>query len=99
VGRIVEVAGLAHAHRQDHPKHAQGPVKRQGDEAHNREAAPDFYGMLGGFLVQGVLGGVAAVSVRSNADHGWIHISVAAVIAAVPAVLILSVLDWIIGTW
>jgi hypothetical protein len=58
-----------------------------------------FYGMLGGFLVQGVLGGVAAVSVRPNPDHGWIHSSVAAVIAAVPAVLVLSVLDWIIGTW
>ena len=58
-----------------------------------------FYGMLGGYFVQGVLGGVAAVSVRPNADHGWIHSSVAAVVAAVPAVLILSVLDWILGPW
>jgi hypothetical protein len=57
-----------------------------------------FYGMLGGFPVQAILGGIAAVSVRPHAGHRWMH-SAAAVMAAVPAVLILSVLDWIVGPW
>jgi hypothetical protein len=61
--------------------------------------AAAFYGMLGGFLVQGLLGGTAALVARRTGNRSGIHSGMAAVIAAVPAVLILSVLDWIIGTW
>ena len=56
-------------------------------------------GMLGGFLLQGLLGGVAALIMRPSDDGGWIQRGAAAVVAAVPGVLTLSVLDWIVGTW
>jgi hypothetical protein len=61
--------------------------------------AAGFYGMLGGFLLQGWLGGVAALIMRPSDDGGWIQRAAAAVVAAVPGVLTLSVLDWVIGTW
>jgi hypothetical protein len=61
--------------------------------------AAGFYGMLGGCLLQGLLGGVAALMVRPSDDGGWIQRGAAAVVVAVPGVLTLSVLDWLIGTW
>jgi hypothetical protein len=60
--------------------------------------AAAFYGMLGGFFVQGVLGGVAAL-IMTRRNGRWAQCATAAAVAAVPAVLILSVLDWIIGPW
>jgi hypothetical protein len=58
-----------------------------------------FYGMLGGFLVQGLLGGIAALIAAPNDKRGWFYTGTAAVAAAVPGVLLLSMLDWIIGPW
>jgi hypothetical protein len=58
-----------------------------------------FYEMLGGFLVQSVLGGIAALIPPPNHERTWIRSAAAAALAAVPGVLILSVLDWMIGPW
>jgi hypothetical protein len=55
--------------------------------------------MLGGFLVQGLLGGVAALIAAPSEKHGWFYTGTAAVAAAVPGVSLLSVLDWMIGRW
>ena len=62
--------------------------------------ATAFYGMLGGFVVQGALGGIAALLATASGDkRNWFHSGLAAMAAAVPAVLLLSVLDWIVGPW
>lgn len=59
-----------------------------------------FYGVLGGFVVQALLGGIAGViASRSGAPDRRRAVLTYAVLAALPGVLILSVLDWIIGPW
>jgi hypothetical protein len=57
-----------------------------------------FYGMLGGFVVQGVLGGVSILACGGE-KSAWTRNVAAAAVAAMPGVLVLSVLDWIIGPW
>jgi hypothetical protein len=61
--------------------------------------ATAFYGVLGGFIVQRLLGGVAALVVRRNERHRWIQRIVASVMAASAGILTLSIWDWIIGDW
>ena len=62
--------------------------------------AAAFYGVLGGFVVQALLGGIAGVmAARSGAPDRRRAVLTYAVLAALPGVLILSVLDWIIGPW
>jgi len=62
--------------------------------------AAAFYGVLGGFLVQAVLGGIAGVMAsRTAAPDRRRAVLIYSVLAALPGVLILSVLDWIIGPW
>ena len=59
-----------------------------------------FYGVLGGFPVQAVLGGIAGVlASRTGALNRRRAVLTYAVLAALPGVLILSILDWIIGPW
>ena len=56
-----------------------------------------FYGPLGGFIVQAILGGIAALlAARSTAGRTPFVFATA---AALPGVLLLSILDWIIGPW
>jgi hypothetical protein len=61
--------------------------------------AAAFYGMLGGFVAQALLGGTAALIAQRFKKGSWIHPVAAPVAAASVGVLILSVLDWIIGDW
>ena len=62
--------------------------------------AAGFYGMLGGFVVQALLGGIAGVlASRTGAPDRRRAVLTYAVLAALPGVLILSILDWIIGPW
>jgi hypothetical protein len=61
--------------------------------------AAAFYGILGGFIVQGVLGGLAALIVPRSERRGWVRFGAAPVVAAWAGVLLLSILDWIIGDW
>ena len=59
-----------------------------------------FYGVIGGFVVQALLGGIAGVMAsRSGAPDRRRAVLTYSVLAALPGVLILSVLDWIIGPW
>jgi hypothetical protein len=59
-----------------------------------------FYGVLGGFVVQALLGGIAGVMAsRSGAPDRRRAVLTYSVLAALPGVLVLSVLDWIIGPW
>jgi hypothetical protein len=56
-----------------------------------------FYGILGGFIVQAILGGLAGLlAARSTAGRTSFVFATA---AALPGVLLLSILDWIIGPW
>ena len=62
--------------------------------------AAAFYGVIGGFLVQAILGGIAgAIASRTGSPNRWRTVGTYAVLAALPGVLILSILDWIIGPW
>ena len=62
--------------------------------------AAAFYGMIGGFIVQAILGGIAGVMAsRTGAPDRRRAVLIYAGLAALPGVLILSVLDWIIGPW
>jgi hypothetical protein len=61
--------------------------------------AVGFYGLLGGFFVQAVVGGVAALVASRSAPRGSMRWVAAAVAAAWAGVLLLSILDWIIGDW
>jgi hypothetical protein len=65
--------------------------------------AAAFYGMIGGFMVQAVLGGIAGVlGARAGPPDrkgAWRRCATFAILAALPGVLILSILDWIIGPW
>jgi hypothetical protein len=61
-----------------------------------------FYGLLGGVLVQavaGCLGGLAAYSLaRDNMLRNVLSVLLG-MVAAMPGLLILAMLDWIIGPW
>jgi hypothetical protein len=65
--------------------------------------AAAFYGVIGGFMLQALLGGLAAglgaAAVAPDHRRAWRRCAAFAVLAAVPGVLILAVLDWIIGPW
>ena len=62
--------------------------------------AAAFYGVLGGFVVQALLGGIAGVMAsRSGAPDRRRAVLTYSVLAALPGVLVLSVLDRIIGPW
>jgi hypothetical protein len=61
--------------------------------------AVGFYGMLGGFFVQAVVGGVAAFVASRSQPRGSKRWVAAPVAAAWAGVLLLSILDWIIGPW
>jgi hypothetical protein len=58
-----------------------------------------FYGVLGGFVAQAVLGGIAGLIAARTGGRSWRKTLAAAVIAASGGVLTLAVLDWIIGPW
>jgi hypothetical protein len=62
-----------------------------------------FYGLLGGVLVQAFLGGLSGGIAYKLAAHdaGKAHrFSIACGLAsALPGLLLLAVLDWIIGPW
>ena len=62
-----------------------------------------FYGMLGGFAVQAVLGGIAGVIAGHQAGvavgHAWKRCIGFSIVGALPGVMVLSVLDWLIGPW
>ena len=62
--------------------------------------AAAFYGVIGGFPVQAVLGGIAGVTAsRGGSPNRRRAVLIYSVLAALPGVLLLSVLDWIIGPW
>ena len=62
--------------------------------------AAGFYGVLGGFPVQAILGGIAGVMAsRTAAPDRRRAVLTYSVLAALPGVLILSTLDWVIGPW
>ena len=62
--------------------------------------AAGFYGVIGGFAVQAILGGAAGVmAARTGAANRRRAVLTCAVLAALPGLLILSILDWIIGPW
>ena len=62
--------------------------------------AAGFYGVIGGFAVQAILGGIAGVMAsRTGAPNRRRAVLTCAVLAALPGLLILSILDWIIGPW
>ena len=62
-----------------------------------------FYGSLGGFVVQVVLGGTAGVlAARIGAPdrrRAWIRCVTFSVLASLAGVLMLSILDRLIGPW
>jgi hypothetical protein len=62
-----------------------------------------FYGMLGGFVVQAVLGGIAGVMAGHRAGRtvtpAWRLCIGFSFLGALPGILTLSVLDWLIGPW
>ena len=62
-----------------------------------------IYGILGGFVLQAILGGLAGVlaGVRAglNVRPAWRRCLGLSTAAALPGVLTLSVLDWLIGPW
>jgi hypothetical protein len=62
-----------------------------------------FYGLLGGFLVEAVLGGLGGAL---GARRGWpvkkrMHrlCAIGALASAELGVMVLAVLDWVIGPW
>jgi hypothetical protein len=62
-----------------------------------------FYGILGGVGVQAVLGGVGGVAAyllgrRRSMKTNRLTIALG-LIAALPGLLLLAILDWIIGPW
>jgi len=66
--------------------------------------AAAFYGTIGGFMVQAILGGIAgglaaARTVPPEGRPAWKRCALFAGLAAVPGVLLLSILDWLIGPW
>ena len=65
--------------------------------------AAAFYGIIGGFMVQallgGIAGGLAASATVSDRRRAWRRCAAFASLAALPGVLLLSILDWIIGPW
>jgi hypothetical protein len=66
--------------------------------------AVTVYGVVfGGFIVQGLLGGVAGVLARRHGGPDrrrvWCLCAVYALAASLPGVVILAVLDKIIGPW
>jgi hypothetical protein len=65
--------------------------------------AAGFYLFLGGFAVQAALGavagGLAARTATPENPRPWQRCLAFATIAALPGVLTLAVLDWIIGAW
>ena len=65
--------------------------------------AAAFYGVIGGFMMQallgGLAGGLAAAAAISGRRRAWRRCATGAILAALPAVVILSILDWIIGPW
>jgi hypothetical protein len=62
-----------------------------------------FYGALGGVVVQAMLGGasgIAAYGLGRGKKYATYQFSVAfGLVAALPGLLFLAVLDWIIGPW
>ena len=62
-----------------------------------------FYGIIGGFMVQallgGLTGGLAASAAIADRRRAWRLCATSATLAALPGVLILSILDWLIGPW
>jgi hypothetical protein len=62
-----------------------------------------FYGTIGGFMVQalagGIAGGIAARRGAPDRRRAWKRCATFAILASLPGVLILSILDWIIGPW
>jgi hypothetical protein len=62
-----------------------------------------FYGALGGFAVQAALGGIAGVIAGRQSGAAvapaWRQCVGWAIVGALPGVLALSVLDWLIGPW
>ena len=60
-----------------------------------------FYGVMGGFPVQAAMGGVGAVvgSRFSAGDRQRRAAIIGAVVAAIPGLVVLAVLDYIIGPW
>jgi hypothetical protein len=65
--------------------------------------AAAVYGIIGGFTVQAILGGIAgglaASAAVSDRKRAWRRCAAFASLAALPGVLLLSILDWIIGPW
>jgi hypothetical protein len=71
------------------------------DAAMNSWIAVVFYGLLGGFVVVGFLGGlVGAVVAARNPRIGLGRFALlVAIFADLPPVLVLSTLDYFIGPW
>lgn len=72
------------------------------DAARLTPLAVTFYGLLGGFVLQGALGVGATACVCRRPRRGWCAWPAclwAAVVASVPGVLLLATLDWFIGPW
>lgn len=65
--------------------------------------AAAFYGMIGGFMVQallgGLTGGLAASAAIGDRRRAWRRCVTFATFSALPGVLVLSILDWLIGPW
>ena len=65
--------------------------------------AAAFYGIIGGFMVQALLGGLggglAAAATVVDRRRAWRRCVTFATLAAFPGVLLLSILDWLIGPW
>ncbi|MFN9720012.1 MAG: hypothetical protein ACK58L_15040 [Planctomycetota bacterium] len=62
-----------------------------------------FYAALGGVIVQaiaGVFGGTIAYQLaRRNPDQVRLVILICGIASALPGLLLLSILDWIVGSW
>ena len=65
--------------------------------------AAAFYGIIGGFIVQALLGGLtgslAASAGVADRRRAWRRCVAFATLGALPGVLLLSILDWLIGPW
>lgn len=61
-----------------------------------------FYGSMGGFVVQGLMGAICALvamRIKPHQSHSPCLLVALSLIGAVPGVMIMAVLDWIIGPW
>lgn len=61
-----------------------------------------FYGILGGFLVQAIMGGLSGITAEyiSNQDQKISkRMKIYSLLAASPGVIFLSILDKIVGPW